>query len=168
MRRRGFSFVEVIVVVGILGIFASLVIPGLASARLPIAAPIEHALEADLRHARTEAIARARPVVLVVARDGSGWWIASETNPGEPIDATLRTFGRGAFSELEGATIAASLDGDDPAEGSEANPILARFDATGARDVATASLVLRDANGARAATWTLPPGRTRLQPVDAR
>ena len=58
-RRRGFSFVEIMLVVGLLGLFASLVIPGLASARLPIETPVEHALEADLRQARTEAIARA-------------------------------------------------------------------------------------------------------------
>ncbi|MFM7259866.1 MAG: prepilin-type N-terminal cleavage/methylation domain-containing protein, partial [bacterium] len=59
IRHRGFSFVELLVVVGLLGIFASLVIPGLASARLPVATPVEHALEADRCLARTEAIARA-------------------------------------------------------------------------------------------------------------
>ena len=163
-HRRGFSFVEIMLVAGLLGLFASLVIPGLASARLPIETPVEHALEADLRQARTEAIARARPVVVVLARNGSGWWIASETNPGEAIDGTVRTFGRGALAELDSVSITATFDdGMAIAAASEAGDVvLARFDATGARDNATVGLSVRDGRGAVAAKWTLPPGRTRF------
>ena len=168
--HRAFSFVEVLVVAAILGLFASLVIPRLASAKLPQATPVENTLEADLRLARTEAIARARPVVFVLNENGTAWWIAEATNPTEPIDRTRREFGRGALTELDGVTMEiVSIDfsgqsaATDRPRSVDGVHVIAKFDALGTRDNDVVQLNARDGYGSSIATWTLPAGRTRLQ-----
>jgi prepilin-type N-terminal cleavage/methylation domain-containing protein len=173
--HRGFSFVEVLVVAGILGLFASLVIPRLASAKLPQATPVENTLEADLRLARTEAIARARPVVFVLTENGAAWWIAEATNPTEPIDRTRREFGRGALTELDGVRVeivSSSFNGQlassDRARNADGGRVIATFDALGTRDNDVVQFNARDAHGSLIATWTLPAGRTRLHREEGR
>lgn len=165
-QRRGFTFVEVLVVVGILGLFASLVIPRLASAKLPVATPVENTLEADLRLARTEAIARARPMAFVIADNGSAWWIAEATNPTEPIERTRREFGRGALTELDGVTIAVTNSDSATHLAHESAHVIATFDALGTRDAGAVELFARDARGLEIARWILPAGRTRLAPAE--
>ncbi|MFM1868541.1 MAG: hypothetical protein RL591_1949 [Planctomycetota bacterium] len=175
--RRAFSFVEVLVVVGILGLFAALVIPRLASARLPLATPVENTLEADLRLARTEAIARSKPIVFVVAEGGDAWWIADATTPSEPIDRTRREFGRGALTELHGVTIEVAnvvpnmeleseLVPSEDARHADGVSVVATFDALGTRDNDVVYFTARDERGLRFAHWTLPAGRTRLAKVE--
>lgn len=165
-HTRGFTFVEVLVVVGILGLFASLVIPRLASAKLPVATPVENTLEADLRLARTEAIARARTIAFVIAEDGAAWWIAEATNPTEPIERTRREFGRGALTELDGVTIAVESSDHGSVSKLQSVHVIATFDALGTRDTGVVELLARDARGSHIARWTLPAGRTRLTPAE--
>jgi prepilin-type N-terminal cleavage/methylation domain-containing protein len=173
IARRAFSFVEVLVVVGILGLFAALVIPRLASAKLPLATPVENTLEADLRLARTEAIARAKPVVFVLAAGGDAWWIADAANPSEPIERTRREFGRGTLTELNGVTIevaSGEFNGqltppDSPRDAAGVH-VIATFDALGTRDSDVVQFTARDEHGLRIAHWTLPAGRTRLAKVE--
>lgn len=155
--RRGFSMLELLVVVGIIGLFAGLVIPSLASASRPVGGSIENLLEIDLRRARTEALMRGEPIALVAADDGRSWWLAPSRSAGTPIDGTVRAFGRGGLAPMKGTTLIAKGDED-----SAAWRVIASFDSLGSRDEGVPSLELRDSSGKRVAAWTIPAGRTRL------
>lgn len=162
-RRRGFTFIELCVVTAILAVFATLVIPRIASARGSAASSVEQLLEADLRRARTEALARAQPIVVVAAADGSAWWIAEGTRPSTPIAGAMRVFGRGALVEHADARLSAALPIDDAAGSDPTEPrAFARFDALGSRDEGIPTLTLTESSR-RSAQWTLPAGRSRLE-----
>lgn len=162
-RARAFTMMEVLVVAAILGLFASIVIPRFAAAREPVATLIEHTLEADLRLARTEAIARVRPVSLVISEDRHSWWIADHASLDTPIGGAVRTCGQGTLYELAHVTLTVKRDDN----GSNSTTprgasVVATFDALGARDGATVDLAARDESGTIAGEWTILAGRTRL------
>ena len=152
-RRNGFSFIELMVVVGIIGLFAGVVIPGLAASTKPLAEPVAQVLEADLLRARTEAMMRGETMVAVASPTGDGWWIARASAVDEPIDGTLRVFGRGGFAEQQGLTFVVQQ---------EDARVFAQFDSLGARDEGVPTLVLKDQRGASLATWRLDAGRAKL------
>ncbi len=163
MRRRAFTLVELMIVVGVIGVFAGVVIPRMGDGARPIAARVAEILEADLRRARTEALARGGPIVAVAAADGHAWWLAGAKTPATPIDGTERQFGRSGLAPMKGATL--TITNDDAAEeAAEINGcvVFASFDALGSRDESTPAFTLHDATGASLANWTLPAGRTRL------
>ena len=163
---RAFTMIEALLVAGLIGLFASIVIPGLSNAALPIAAPVEAAIEADLRLARTEALARARAVEFVVGDGGTRWWIADASDPSTPVSNTLREFGRGTLHAMSGATIEVTNPFEvDPQQSNLHGSVIARFDALGTRDEGVATITLRDKNGAAAGHWKLPAGRTRLASI---
>ena len=159
--RRGFSLIELLVVVGVIGIFAGLVIPGFADASRPLGEPIRQTLEADLRRARTEAMVRSEPVVAVADAKGGAWWLGLARTPETPLDGTRRQLGSGGLSAAKRACLLVTTD----AVGNEDDAgfvVFARFDTLGSRDESTATLELRDEDGRAAGRWTMPSGRTRL------
>lgn len=158
MRRRGFTLLELLLVVGIVGLFAGLVIPGFANGSRPMGEPVADMLAADLRRARTESMVRGQPVVIVAAHDGSAWWLALASDPGTAIDGTTRAFGRGGLAPMKGAKLLVKGEGE-----TDGARVFATFDALGSRDEAVPVLELRDARGERVEQWTLPAGRARLE-----
>ena len=158
MRARAFTLLEVMVAVAVVGVFAVLVIPGLADAARPMGEPIRQLLDADLRRARTESMVRGEPIVMVAARDGSGWWLAPAQAPSQRIDGTYRGFGRGGLAPMKGATLV--VKGEQEGDGDYR--VFAEFDTLGSRDEGVPSLELRDRDGKAVDGWTLPAGRTRL------
>jgi len=157
MRRRGFTLIEALLVAGIIGIFATLVLPGLAGGSQPPADPVRTMLEADLRRARTEAMMRGEPVVAVARPDGSSWWLGLARSPEVAIDGTRRAFGHGGLASMKGASLLVKDEAD--ATGPR---VFATFDALGSRDEGVPTLELRDRSGRAVESWTLPAGRTRL------
>ncbi len=159
--RRGMSFIELMVVLGVLALFAVVVIPGVASAHLPLAQPIQEMLEADLRRARTESLARGEAVVMVAAADGTRWWLALATSPESELAGTQRSFGHGALSAFTNTSLRAQHVVDDGIHTDDEQTIVAQFDSLGTRDDAIVELTL-SAENANIAQWTLSAGRTRL------
>lgn len=159
--RRAFTFVEMMVVAAILAVFATIVIPQLASADRPSPESLRSMLEADLRRARTEALARAVPVSVVVAADGSGWWLADDASPATAMPGTQRVFGRGALAANPDTRVLVTAPEEDDSPANSPR-VLASFNALGSRDDATPQVELRQA-GERLARWTLPAGRVRFE-----
>lgn len=71
MPRNGFTLVELVVVMLILALFASVAVPGFAdmAARNRVAADL-NALNASLQQARSEAVRRGRDTVICPSQDG--------------------------------------------------------------------------------------------------
>lgn len=159
-QRRAFTIVELLLVAGIIGIFAGLVIPRFADASRPPADPVARLLEADLRRARTEAMALGKPVVAVASQDGASWWLASAASPAQPLAGTERRFGSGGLAPMKGAKLTVKSDDGAREDGSR---IFAHFDTLGSRDEGEPVLELRDARGEPIERWTLSAGRARLQ-----
>ena len=156
--RRGFSMVELMLVVAIVGLFAGIVIPNFANGSRPLGQPVAELLNADLRRARTEAMVRNQTVVAVAATDGSAWWLATATDPTTPLDGTLRTFGRGGLASADHAQLLVKGG----AEPDDAHRVFATFDPLGSRDDGEATFEMRDSHGTAVGRWTLLPGRARL------
>lgn len=157
---RGFTFVELAVVVGIVAVFATLVIPSLAGASRPTGRPFQTLLESDLQRARTESVVRGEGIVVIADADGLGWRIARERDPGTPLDGVARRIGKTVLAPFKGCTLTV--------KGEESDGTIARYDALGTRDGAEPALLLRDPAGETIGSWTLPAGRTRLAPANAR
>ena len=155
--RRGFTLVEVLLVAGIIGVFATLVLPGLTGGSQPPADAVRAMLEADLRRARSEALMRGEPVVAVAEPDGSSWWLGLARSADTEIAGTRRWFGRGGLAPMKGARLV--VKGEADAEGPR---VFATFDALGSRDEGAPTFELRGADGRAVRAWTLPAGRTRL------
>ncbi len=165
-QRRAFTLIEMLVVIGLLSLFATIVIPGLSAARLSSAPLLEGALDADLRLARSEALARGREVLMMHADDGTAWWLAESANPDVPLEGTLRELGRGTLNSASHATLAMVTSDESLTAISHGGSYgvahgVARFDALGSRDEGTLEITLTE-KGAASESWTLAAGRTRL------
>lgn len=165
---RAFTLVEVLIVVTLLAILATLVAPGLANATAPLPQTIVSTLEIDMRRASIEAIGRLTPVAVVVSADRSGWWVAERTTPTNPIPGTVRMMGSGSLGPFAGYTLDLTVDGLEPSSG---DVILCEFNTVGARDVSLVTLALRppDSRNDGPATlntgtvWRLEAERTRFE-----
>lgn len=67
--RRAFTLVEILVVVVVMAILASLVVPSLANATAPLPRALSDLLEADFRRARVESIGTVREIHMVAGAD---------------------------------------------------------------------------------------------------
>jgi prepilin-type N-terminal cleavage/methylation domain-containing protein len=170
---RAFTLVEVLIVVTLLAILATLVAPGLANATAPLPQTVVSTLEIDMRRASIEAIGRLTPVALVVSADRNGWWVAERANLGTPIPGTTRILGNGSLGPFAGYVVDVTVDGVEPAPG---DAILCEFNTVGARSGTVLMLQLRpsaagsldaagnDAMGLDVSTaWRLESERTRFE-----
>lgn len=162
-RRSGFTLIEVLIVVLVLAIFASMVVPGLANAQAPIPRPLADLIELDLRRAAIESVGSVRETVLVIGKERDRWWI----QPGGRIDASLalptsqRVLGTGNLAPFAGHRLDIVIDGARLPRG---DAVAAAFDQRGTRDRAAVELtLLQAADGAQVARWTLEAQRTKLK-----
>jgi prepilin-type N-terminal cleavage/methylation domain-containing protein len=137
--KRAFTLVELMVVVALLAILATLVAPSLANASAPLPQTIISTLEIDMRRASIEAIGRLEPVSVVLSRDRTRWWIATAARPDEPIAGTTRILGNGSLQPFKGYTLAVTMNGEDP---SLDDTRIVTFNAVGARDSGVVTLQL--------------------------
>jgi len=87
MKRRAFSLPELILVLLILAIAGMLIIPSAGSNATAKADAAARMLRSDIEFAQVHSIANPKhPVVLVLADDGEGWWLADSDDPATPID----------------------------------------------------------------------------------
>jgi prepilin-type N-terminal cleavage/methylation domain-containing protein len=82
--RRGFTLVEVIIVVVILSIAAMMAIPMMSSAGSVQIRSAADAIAADLEYAKSMAISRQRKYSVVFDIDNESYWIQDDTSP-DPI-----------------------------------------------------------------------------------
>jgi prepilin-type N-terminal cleavage/methylation domain-containing protein len=162
-RHVGFTLIEVLIVVLVLAIFASMVVPGLANAQAPIPRPLADLIELDLRRAAIESVGSVRETVLVLGKERDRWWI----QPGGNIDASLalpasqRVLGTGNLAPFAGHRLDLVIDGARLPGG---DVVAAVFDQRGTRDRATIALTLLNAaDGTQLARWTLESQRTKLK-----
>jgi len=140
-RARAFSLMEMLVVVALLGVLASLVVPNLAGATTPLPREIGRVLELDLRRARIESIAAVREVQLVVGRQRDRWWL----QPSGAIDArralpsSHRVLGSGNLAPYGGLRLGVELDGAAPPN---SDIVVFAFNSEGARDAVPVELSL--------------------------
>ena len=159
-RPRAFTLVEVMIVVLILAILATVAAPSLLNAATPLPSTISDTLEIDMRRARIEAIGRMKPVVLMLGKGRERWWLADAEASALPIDGTLRVFGNGTLGNYGGYMVSAEVNGSPLANG---DAVIARFDAVGSRDDTTIVLSLIGPLSPKPlATWTLEPQRTKF------
>ena len=140
-RARAFSLMEMLVVVALLGVLASLVVPNLAGATTPLPREVGRVLELDLRRARIESIAAVREVQLVVGRQRDRWWL----QPSGAIDArralpsSYRVLGAGNLAPYGGLRLGVELDGATPPR---SDIVVFAFNSEGARDAVSVELSL--------------------------
>jgi prepilin-type N-terminal cleavage/methylation domain-containing protein len=140
-RARAFSLMEMLVVVALLGVLASLVVPNLAGATTPLPREVGRVLELDLRRARIESIAAVREVQLVVGRQRDRWWL----QPSGAIDArralpsSYRVLGAGNLAPYGGLRLGVELDGATPPR---SDIVVFAFNSEGARDAVPVELSL--------------------------
>jgi prepilin-type N-terminal cleavage/methylation domain-containing protein len=148
--QRAFTLVELMVVVALLAILATLVAPGLVNASAPLPQTIISTIEIDMRRACIEA-----------------WWIATVARPDEPIPGTTRILGNGSLQPFKDYTLAVTVNGEDPSLG---DARIVTFNTVGARDSGVVtlrlinsplkSLTLTDAD--TEPQWRLESERTRF------
>lgn len=162
-RPRAFTLVEVMVVVLVLAILASVAVPSLVGATAPLARPIADLIETDLRLGRLEALRSSEATILVVGEDRASWWLQPDGEPSRELalPATLRVFGSGTLDPYGGHRLVIALEGGDAPEG---DVVVARFDPEGTRDESTIDFTLVSPLGeAELGVWRLEPRRTRLR-----
>ena len=165
--QRAFTLVELMVVVALLAILATLVAPGLVNASAPLPQTIISTIEIDMRRACIEAIGRLEPVSVVLSGDRTSWWIATVARPDEPIPGTTRILGNGSLQPFKDYTLAVTVNGEDPSLG---DARIVTFNTVGARDSGVVtlrlinsplkSLTLTDAD--TGPQWRLESERTRF------
>jgi prepilin-type N-terminal cleavage/methylation domain-containing protein len=161
--RAAFTLVEVLIVILVLAILASLVLPSLANASTPLVRPIGDLLEADLRRARIESMGGLRETALVVGAERDRWWLQPLGALGEDraLPSSLRVFGSGSLRPYADHRLGLWRNGAALPAG---DAIVAQFDLEGTRDDGAIGFALMDPTGSiELARWTLPPQRTRLK-----
>lgn len=161
---RGFTLVEIMIVVLILAILATVTTPALLSATTPLPQSMIEVVEIDMRRARIEAIARIQPVHLIVGAGRDRWWLANSSTDLTPIDGTERILGVGALGPFAGYRLEVRVNGGAIPSG---NQVIAQFDAVGTRDNGEVriSLFTADSGAHQAGSWFVEPERTKFQPV---
>jgi prepilin-type N-terminal cleavage/methylation domain-containing protein len=159
---RAFTLVELLLVVLVLAVMASLVVPTLANALAPIAEHVAALLESDLRRARLHSMGTLRPSVLVVGADRDRWWLqpAGPISEDRALEGSLRVLGQGNLAPFTGHRLEVAFAGADAPEG---NVVAATFDLEGNRDAREIGFALRPTDAEEPiARWTARPERTRL------
>ena len=86
MKRRAFTMIELMISLSVLAIACALIIPLSGSTTLARADAAARILRADIEYAQVRTIAHPDdPVSIVLAEDGSGWWVARSSDPGVPL-----------------------------------------------------------------------------------
>jgi type II secretion system protein H len=116
----GFSLIEMLIVVAILGIAAAMVAPALGQRETVQLRQAARLLAGDLGYARSASVSNAvHPRLVVFEADRDRYYIASQSNSDQPIthpgtgEAYAVTFGQGRASKLEGVTIQQTYLGQD-------------------------------------------------------
>lgn len=164
--RRAFSLVEVLIVVLVLAILASLVVPSLANATAPLPRTIADLLEADFRRARTEAIGTVREMQMVVGADRDRWWLqpSGPLEPARAVPASMRILGNDNLAPFAGIRLEPTIDGRTPSNGPVAFAI---FSTEGLRTATRLDLALvAAANAQTLIEWRAQPQRSQLTEVD--
>ena len=165
MRRRfakAFTLVEILLVVMILAITASLIMPALASAIAPPVDQVGALLEADLRRGRLNAMGSMQQTVLVVGRDRDRWWLqpAGTVSQERAVASSPRVLGLGNLGAFDGHRLDVVLAGVDAAAG---DVVIATFDLEGNRDGGEIGIRLLGPEAVEPlAQWTVRPERTRV------
>lgn len=158
-----FTLIEILVVVVILGILASLALPTLAGAVAPLSRPVADLIENDLRLARFDAMGSMRETVLVVGEDRRRWWLqpAGELSQERALPASVRALGFDTLKPFEAHRLSITVNGEDLPDG---DAVLVRFDSEGTRNDTTVVLSLvSPVNDTEVARWRIDPRRTRLR-----
>lgn len=161
---KAFSLIEVLLVVLVLAIMASLVVPTLAGAAAPLSDQVAATLEADLKRGRLAAMGAMQRTVLVVGADRDRWWLQPDGAIGESLaaESSLRMLGVGNLSPFAGHRIGVEIGGDAPPDG---DVVVATFDLEGNRDMNEIGLALiAPGSEEPIVQWTVRPERTRLNP----
>ena len=165
-RRRwasAFTLIEILVVVVVLGILASLALPTLAGAVAPLSRPVADLIENDLRLARFDAMGSMRETVLVVGEDRRRWWLqpAGELSQERALPASLRALGFDTLKPFEAHRLSVTVNGEELPDG---DAVLVGFDSEGPRNDTTVVLSLvSPVNDTEVARWRIDPRRTRLR-----
>lgn len=86
MRHRAFTMIELMLSLSVLAIACALIIPLSGSTTLARADAAARILRADIEYAQVRTIAHPNdPVSIVLAEDGSGWWVARASDTGVPL-----------------------------------------------------------------------------------
>lgn len=160
--RRAFTLIELLLVVLILAVMASLVVPTLANASAPINDQISVTIESDLKRARLSAMGSMQPTVLVVGADRDRWWLqtAGTVSQDSALEGSLRVLGLGNLSPFTGHRLAVELGGTDARAG---DVVVATFDIEGNRDGTEIGLgLLHEEADEPIARWTIRSERTRV------
>ncbi len=86
MKHRAFTMIEMLISLSVLAIACAMIIPLSGSTTLARADAAARILRADIEYAQVRTIAHPDdPVSLVLAEDGSGWWVARSSDPDVPL-----------------------------------------------------------------------------------
>lgn len=160
--RRAFTLIEVMIVVLVLAILASLVVPSLANATAPLPRSIADLLEADFRRARIESIGTAREIHMVVGGDRDRWWLqsAGAPQPTAALPSSMRVLGAGNLAPFAGCTLQPTIDTKRVPSGPVA---FALFSVEGLRSSTQLDLALVGASGSETLMqWRVAPQRSQL------